>query len=346
MDRTSVVSILALLVLQTGVAVAQDEPTAPGPWKYETLASLNLTQSAFSGNWSGGDLGSIAWVARANLAANRQISQSFRWENGLKLAYGETADQVQDPDNPGKNEWAKGEKNEDQIQLDSVGRFTAGRVLDPYAALRGESQFVNEDDPRGSFTLDPIKISESAGFARAFVQEEKREVIARLGFALRQTFAQRFTDSSGANKERFDTNDGGIEFRTNASYPLLGEKIIYKGEVYALWSLFFSESDALKSFDQLAEQAYPGREDIQDFWKVPDVNWQNQFTSDLTSWLNVNFFFQLVYDKFDTATKVHGSFDPTDPAAADAAIQEVDAGVRKSGQWKQTLAIGLQYRFL
>jgi len=345
MSRPFLAGALALFVA-AGAAFAQDDPVPPGPWKYEALASVSLTQSAFSGNWAGGDLGSISWVARANLAANRQFTDGFRWENSLKLAYGEKADQIEHPDKPGKNKWAKGEKNEDQIQLDSVARFTLHRVLDPYAALRGESQFLNEDDPRGSLELDPIKISESAGVARAFVQEENREILARLGFALRQTFAQRFTTVAGTDTERFHTNDGGIEFRTTTTYPLLGEKILYKGEIYVLWSLFFSEGDALKNFDALAQQAVPGRESVQDFWKVPNVDWQNLLTAELTSWLNANFFFQLVYEKFDTATKVDDTFDPGDPVAAAAAIAEVDAGIRKSGQWKQTLGVGLQYRFL
>jgi hypothetical protein len=347
MNRSTLVAAFTSLIVVAGPVAAQDEdPTAPGPWQYRSLVSLNLTQSAFSGNWAGGDRGSVAWVLRSTLGAHRQFNRSFRWENTLLLAYGEKADQIEDPDRPGHNTWAKGEKNEDQIQLDSVGRFTLNRALDPYVAVRGESQFINEDDPRGSFKLDPIKISESAGVARSFLQEENREVLARLGFALRQTYAQRWTDLTGDNKERFSTNDGGIEFRTTAKYPLLGEKILYTGEVYALWSLFFSEGDALKTFDELAQQAVPGRESVQDFWKTVDVNWQNQLTAPLTSWLNVNFYFQLVYDKFDTATKVDAEFDPNDPLAAAAAIAEVEAGIRKSGQWKQTLAIGLQYQFL
>lgn len=346
MSRLPLLGALVPLVVPAVQVAAQEDPVEPGPWKYESLVSLNLTQSAFSGNWSGGDRGSIAWVLRSTLGASRQFTPGFRWENSLLLAYGEKADQIEDPDDPARNKWAKGEKNEDQIQLDSVGRFTLQRALDPYLALRGESQFINDDDFRGSFNLDPIKISESGGVARAFVQEEDREVLARLGFALRQTFAQRWTDLAGTDKERFSTNDGGIEFRTTAKVPLLGDKVVYTGEVYALWSLFFSESDALKQFDERAQQFDPGRESVQDFWKTVDVNWQNQLTATLTSWLNVNFYFQLVYDKFDTATKVDPDFDPADPVAAAAAIAEVDAGIRKAGQWKQTLAVGLQYRFL
>jgi hypothetical protein len=346
MARSRLATTCTLIVCLAAPALAQDEPTAPGPWAFETLASLNLTQSAFSSNWAGGDRGSLAWVARTNLGAVRQFNQKFRWDNTLKLAYGEKADQIEDPDDPGRNKWAKGEKNEDQIQLDSVARFTLQAAVDPYLALRGESQFLNESDPRGALKLDPIKLSESGGIARAFVQEESREVVSRLGLALRQTFAQRFTDATGNDTERFSTNDAGIEFRTNVTYPLLGDKIIYKGEVFVLWSLVFSEADALKEFDRRAQQYDPSREPVQDFWKTADVNWQNEFTAPITSWLNVNFVFQLVYDEFDTATKVDATFDPNDEDAARAAIAEVDAGIRKAGQWRQVLAIGLSYQFL
>jgi hypothetical protein len=54
----------------------------------------------------------------------------------------------------------------------------------------------------------------------------------------------------------------------------------------------------------------------------------------------VNLYAQLIYDKFDAATDV----DPDLPfGVLDGAVQ---GGIRKSGQFKQTLALALSYRFL
>ena len=345
MIRSTFSLVLALALVAAAPGYAQDA-TEPGPWKYNAIVGLNLAQSAFSNNWAGGDRGSLAWVTNADLGAERQFNPKFHWDNTLILRYGETADQVQDPDNADKNKWDRPKKSTDQIQLDSMGRFTLGSFVDPYLALRGESQFVDESDPRGSLTLHPTTLSESGGVARAFVKEDDRQVVSRLGLALRQTFARTFKDLSGDETENFTTADGGLEFKTNVTYPLAGDRIIYKGELFLFWAVFFNESGALEDFDRLALEVDPTRESVQDFWQDPKVNWQNDFTSQITSWLNVNLYFQLVYDKFDASTKIISDFDPTNPIETATAIGQVDAGIRKSGQFKQTLAIGLSYRFI
>ena len=75
-----------------------------------------------------------------------------------------------------------------------------------------------------------------------------------------------------------------------------------------------------------------------DFWKSPDVNFQNTFTAQITKHLSVNLFAQWSYDKFDAAANV----DATQPVAAQ--IAEIDRNVRKAGQFRETLALGLSYR--
>jgi hypothetical protein len=84
---------------------------------------------------------------------------------------------------------------------------------------------------------------------------------------------------------------------------------------------------------------------VADYWKAPDVNFQNLFTSELTSWLNVSLYLQLVYDKFDAATNVAIEGVEGNAAALDQLTTEVDSGIRKSGQFKQTLGIGLTHKF-
>jgi hypothetical protein len=346
MHRSRPAAFLILPLLAGAASAQEDAPIEPGPWKYSAIAGLNLAQSAYSNNWNGGDKGAITWVLSADVGAERQMSRTFHWDNVLILKYGESADQVQDPNDPGKNKWDKSEKSTDQIQLDSTGRFTLDWGVDPYLALRGESQFVDDSDPRGSLLFHPIKLAESAGIARVFLKEEDRQVVSRLGLAVRQTWARHFTDPLGDHQESFTSHDGGLEFKTNVTYPLADGRVIYKGELYLLWSFFYDKSEDLQTFDQLAQQADPTREPVQDFWKDPDINFQNDFTAKITSWLNVNLFAQLVYDKFDTSTNIDTTFDPANPLGSAAAIAEVDAGIRKSGQFKQTLGVGLSYTFL
>ena len=350
MTARSLGAVLALLAAAPAAHAA--DPPRPGPWAYGILGGLTLNQSAFSDNWSGGDKGSINWVASANLEAKRQFSAKFNLANTLQLAYGETSTQRSDPSDPGRKVWSAPDKTSDLILFESIGRFTLQKVVDPYVGVRLDSQFLDESSPVGSLKLNPIKLTETAGVARVLHcgREDstgcKEEWIARGGFGFRQTIARAFTDATGDNTERFTTNDGGLEFASTAKYPMANDRIVYVGNLNVFYPVFYSLSDALTEFDRLAQVADPGREAVADFWKSPDVNFQNTFTSSLTSWLNVSLFAQFVYDKFDAATNVAIDGVEGDAAALQLLTDEVDGGIRKAGQFKQTLGIGLTYKFL
>ena len=90
--------------------------------------------------------------------------------------------------------------------------------------------------------------------------------------------------------------------------------------------MLFSDSDALKEFDEAAQAADPSRESVQDFWQTPSVNWQNTFDAKITSWLAINVFLQMIYQKYDPTTTLDSSLP------IDAQIALVDGGIRKSPQ--------------
>lgn len=345
MNRVPVAPALGVLALLGGPFVAKaSDPAPPGPWNLGAGVSLNLSQSSFSDNWAGGDKGVINWVLNADLDAKRQFSETFHWSNQLQLTYGQTSTQNDDPD--GGRTWSRPDKTTDLILFESVGRWTLRRWVDPYLALRVDSQFADESDPLGALLFNPVKVAETTGFARPFVSEEDREVISRLGFGFRQTYARSFTDAAGESTESFLTNDGGLEFQTDAKLPMADGRVQYTGKLQVFWPLFFDGSSDLEDLDTLALAADPTHEEVADFWKTPDVNWQNTFTSEVTSWLNVNLYVQWVYDKYDATTKLDLAGADTDPAILAAAIRAANSSIRKSGQFKQTLGIGLSYRFL
>ncbi|MGQ0720100.1 MAG: DUF3078 domain-containing protein [Candidatus Eiseniibacteriota bacterium] len=331
---------LAFLCAAPRLAGAQgDAPAEPGPWKYEATLGLNLSQSAFSDNWAGGDQGSITWVLKSDLGAERQLTRKFHWANDLQLAYGQTAQQNTDAAS-GKKSWSAPDKTTDLIQLESLGRFTLNRWVDPYVGFRLESQFIDESSPVGQILFNPVRLKETGGVARVFQKTETSELISRAGFGFRQNIARTFTDATGDETESFSTNDGGFEWQTDAKAPLAGGKIQYKGQLLVFVPVFYSQSGDLEDFDAIALGADPGREEVADFWRIPDVNFQNTFDAKITEWLSVNLYLQWIYDKFDAATNVDTS------VAAPQLIAEVDGGIRKGGQFKQTLALALSYRFL
>jgi hypothetical protein len=110
----------------------------------------------------------------------------------------------------------------------------------------------------------------------------------------------------GTERETQTSNDGGLLSVTDFKTPLAQERIAFTSKLSLYKALFYSESDALEGL--------PNEDD----WKSPDVNWENTFTAGITHYLMVNLYVQLLYDK------------------------EVDLGAR----FKQTLALGLTYKFM
>jgi len=335
--------VLALAV-GSGVALAAEEekkgPPPPGPWGVDLVSGLTLSQSTFSNNWSGGDKGAISWVLKSDAKAERQYSTRFNWSNLLQLAYGQTSLQEPDPSDLGRRRWRSPDKTTDLILLESVARWTLQSVVDPYLAFRLDSQFIDESDPIGELLFNPVKLSETAGVARVLRKTEDAELITRLGFGFRQTFARNFTDLTGDDVETFTTNDGGFEYQIAATEPLLEKRILYQGKLLLFLPVFYSQSSALEDFDDIALDADPSRERVADFWKSVDVNFQNTFTAQITKIISVNLYAQLIYDKFDAATNVDTSADPV------LLIREVDGGIRKAGQFKETLALGFTFKML
>ena len=263
MDRATRFLCLALLpMLSSAAARAGDLPT-PGPWTYEMVGGITLTESAFSDNWSGGDGGSVNWVVHGVLDAKRQVSSKFNWSSELQLAYGQTSAQSADPANPNRQKWSAPDKTTDLIMFESVGRFTLGKFVDPYLSFRLDSQFLDESDPLGKLEFNPVKLTETMGIARvldcraADTSGCKAEWIARVGVGFRQAFASAFVDTTGDATERFSANDGGLEFQSTAKYPMANDRITYEGIL--VFFRVLSERRHLTEFDRIARRGSRAR---------------------------------------------------------------------------------------
>lgn len=337
-SRPAAVSLCALLLSVAVAAAAEPKPVEPGPWRVTATTGLTLTQSSFSRNWHGGDRGSIVWVLNGDVKAERQFSVRYNLSNSLQLAYGQTSRQVVDPADPAKLAWGAPDKTTDLIAFESTSRWTLQSLVDPFLAVRAETQFSDRSNPLGAIPFNPVKLKESAGVARVVVKTEDREVISRIGFGFRQTLAKSIVDPVTLAKESFTSNDGGVEWNTGATWPMLEKKVIYKGSLQVFKPVFYSKADALEAFDAAALAADPSREPVAGFWKATDVAFLNTFTAGITKHLSVGLLVHLVYDKFDAAANVNNAL----PLAVLA--PEIDRNVRKSGQFKQTLSVGLTYQ--
>jgi hypothetical protein len=316
-------------------------PAEPGPWKYRWLFGANLSQSSYSSNWSGGDTGSLSWVATSDAAAERQFSNRFNSLNVLQLAYGQTAEQSAGPD--GNLNWDKPDKSSDMIAFESTGRFTLNGIVDPYLALRLDSQFSDEDDPIGRIPFNPVKLKETGGIARVLLKSDSSQIITRLGVGVRQVYGRSFTDPVTRAKDSFIANDGGIEWQTNAAGRILDGRVLVVTRLLVFQPLFYSESGDLEQFDALAAAANPAYRPVSDFWKATDVDLQATFSAGITKHIVVNMFVQWTYDKFDTAANVEGTLE-TALASGYVPVNDIEGNVRTAGQFKETLAVGITYR--
>jgi hypothetical protein len=274
MKRTILIGVMifSLLFLVTKSSPAE-------PWKKQMDLNLTLTQNSYSDNWTGGEAGNISWVANANSVFEKKHSEKLISKTTSKFSFGQT--HAQDKET---KDWAKPEKSTDLIDIETLARFTLQAWVDPYLALRFESQFLDNSYAELKRYLNPKKITESVGVSRQFYKTEKNEILSRLGLALRQIITEDIADTAQELTEINSTNDGGIESVTDVQLAL-SDKISYTSKLSLYKALFYSKSDQVKGTPQ------------EDYWKEPDANWENTVSVSVAKYVTVSLYAQLLYDK-------------------------------------------------
>jgi hypothetical protein len=312
-----------------------------GEWHKTAETGINLTQSSYSDNWAGGDKGSVVWSWIFNGTLKSRLSHKVIWSNELKLAYGQTHQQT--TDDQGERHWERPEKSTDLIDLETIVRFTLGGWLDPYVSGRFESLFEDASDSLGRrLTFNPLKFKESAGISRQFIEEEDRSLLCRLGLTLRQSARRLFVDDTpGSDTKTVTGNDGGLEWVTDYKTKLLEDRVSWTSKLTLYQPLFYSGHDELEDLSTAQLAAVGLDPDVADYTTTMDIDWENIFSTQLSKLISVNLYVRWVYDKYDNTV-----LPELDEAGDLANADDVSAAVRKSGQFKQTMAIGFIYRFL
>lgn len=292
-------SFIVITVLVLTIACAP--PVSAEPWTKSVDANLTLTQNAYSDNWVGGEAGALSWAINSNMLAEKQHGTKVNWKNTLKLSFG----QIHQQDVETKD-WARPVKSTDLIDFEAVCRFTLGWFVDPFMAARVESQFLDASDPENSRYVNPVKFTESFGVAKVLIKEEKREWTLRLGAGIRQFMNRNVADPGTGEKETITSSDGGLTLDSDFTTPLAQEKIVYTSKLTVFQAFFYSEKEEVEGLPN------------EDYWRAPDIKWENILTASITKYVMVNLRVELLYDK------------------------EIDLG----GRFKQTLALGLTYKFI
>ena len=341
MKRSTCAITLAVLCLAAaGTAAAEGDEKVAGRWYNSLEAGLNLTQSAYSDNWKGGENGALAWTAIMNGSAERLYENDLNWYNSLKLRFGQLHQQNKNAD--GDKVWNRPEKSEDKIDLETILRLSKGWHLDPYVSGRAETQFLDVSDDAGrDVLLNPATFKESAGVSRKFKDTEDTNVLARLGLTARQNYRREFVDGMSEETTNEIAHDGGVEFQADWSTKLSEKRVLWVGKLSVYKPFAWSKASVYDdiSADSLTAVGVPT--DVKDLTTSFDLGWENTFTTQISKWLSLNMYLEFVYDQYDNSVVPIVNDDGGLKNGAD-----ITNAIRKKGQFKQSFSIGITYRFL
>jgi hypothetical protein len=286
------------ILVAAAVAALSGAPRA-APWTKSVDASLTLTQGAYSDNWVGGEVATVSWMFNSNSLFEKQIGTKVNSKNTLKLSFGQQHNQDKD-----SREWRDPIKVNDLVDFETIARFTLGGFVDPYVSGRVESQFLDESDRENERLANPLRLTESAGIAKVLVKAERREWSVRLGGAFRQLVDRDRRDEATDLRETHWTNDGGVQFVSDFTTPVGDTTRTFSSKLYVYKAFFSSSADDLAGLPN------------ENYWRAPDVNWENILSASVTKHIVFVLYAQLLYDK------------------------EVDL----AGRFKETLGLGFTYK--
>jgi len=334
---------LALALLLPVLAVAAEDVEAEfeaGNWGTEAKLGVNLLQSYYTKNWNGGDKGSVVWNATFDGLAKKKLGEDFQWSNTLHLAFGQNHQQERDVD--GSLVWQRPDKTTDEIRFESLMRYMQS-ALDPFFSVRFESQFLDQTNPLQEFSLNPMEFYETVGVSRILVKQDERELLARLGFTLHQSMRDIYL-AAGDETVSESANDGGIELVFDYKSKYFEDRVEYVGQLRFYQPLFYSGKSDMEDFIDAQTVAQLAALDIEadlaDYTTAVDIDFTSTFTTNITKALNVQLMMRWMYDKYDTTVPM-----VLDDAGAIQNADAVAASVRKSGQFKQAMSIGLAHTF-
>lgn len=255
MRKIAIVCLVAMTVAAVSTA---------GEWEKTADLGLLLSQSSYSEEWAGDELGSLIWTFTADMLAAKDLNENTRWRNTLKMAYGQTHQQRED------DSWSAPQKSSDRIFLESLVRFGVKHPITPYAAFTTETQFHDADNN----ILAPALLTESAGVGRELIKNEATELLTRVGFAARQRMVYGMKS----------VNDAGLEWVTDISH-------VFNEDLKAVSKLRVFQAVTSTAKDDLV--GLPGEDD----WKGTDVAWETTLSASVSKYIQTTLFFDLLYDE-------------------------------------------------
>jgi hypothetical protein len=259
-----------LFALSAFPALAQD-PTPPAAsadtvkygWTHQVNGMLNLTQ-AYYDNWSKG--GNDALAYEVNLGGQCVNEQpKYQWLTKSKAVYGRT-----------KTGNLASRKSSDELNLESIYTYKMSVMVNPFASVTGQTQFMPGYDYPGdtakvlkSDSFDPTYITETVGLGVTPFKGLKE----RLGGTMKQTISSELIGIAD-DKETLD------------------EVETFKQE-YGVTSITEYEAQLMENIKGTTRyEVFANFES----WHEVDQRWTNQITAKVNAYISVNFEYEMLKD--------------------------------------------------
>jgi len=295
---------LLLVCILTGITWAQNDTTEKKgedakKWETKLKVSATMTLSAFSENWDGGESSNLAWASKLESRANRQFTPKIRWENIAKLEFGQAKTKDKDAE-----VWSVPEKTTDLIDLETILKLTLPGFAAPFLSVRFISQFkdgiVDKSIAGSDFPgFNPLTAQITMGISAEIIKKDKATLQSRLGLGNRNSI-NRFggTHSNPAYAEdttkpvleyyRTIDSDFGAELITELNIEKIKGIVDFNSKLTIYEAIISSEAEDL---EELADD-----NPRKNWWRHPDVNWENTLDIRLLKFVTLNVTYQLLYD--------------------------------------------------
>ena len=276
------IKIVMLVILFSGTSVFAQQSQPPSQtskadtlrrdtlnvWVPTMITSLNISQIAFS-NWTQGGSNSLSWTVMVKAGYDFK-GEKWSLQNHGSLQYGRTK-----LGNQGSI------TTDNEILLENVLTYNIGWVTDPFFSNTIITTLAEGYSYKGSLPLpianffDPGYITQSLGFAYNKISN----FTTRLGVAAQEVFT---------NKYRQYTDDPATPNKVEAFKLDAGMESVSQAQMQVAENLLFTTG--LRLFTRFKSL---------DIW---DVRWDNVIVAKVNSFINVNFNYQLVYQKDQSPT--------------------------------------------
>jgi hypothetical protein len=233
-------------------------------WSKSLVGAINLTQNRYSSNWTQGGENALAWkgVVETKWENNQRKTN---WRNTGKLVYG----QIKQGDDEVR-------KSDDEIKVESVLTYKAGKYLNPYFSFNGQTQItrgflytktgeVTTKQAVSDF-FDPAYLRQSLGLG----YKPAENFTTRFGISVKETIADLHRVRYGNKPDQRVRVETGIESTTDFSQKI-EENVLLK-----------SKLELFTSFENLS---------------TVDAIWDNTLTAKVSKYFAVNLNVHLFYDE-------------------------------------------------